>query len=104
MEDAGNYSCAIEAHHNISSSKKALTVMAREKSVRVLNGVKVTLLLLIPSGVLLFCLLTRKKTAETGVSKRSNKVQTDQLDPLYESIAMVVMESSTQRKSSRRTV
>ncbi|XP_072239905.1 sialoadhesin-like [Leuresthes tenuis] len=47
-QHAGNYSCAVRIQGLISSPEKVLTVKARGKSVTIMNGVKVAVLLLIP--------------------------------------------------------
>ncbi|XP_031144885.1 B-cell receptor CD22-like isoform X2 [Sander lucioperca] len=80
-QHAGNYSCAVETPHNISSSEENLTVKP-QIAVAILNAVKLTLIL--PPAVFLLYLRMRKKRTLTSAAEQSDKVQTGKMDELYE--------------------
>ncbi|XP_078131442.1 B-cell receptor CD22-like isoform X2 [Sander vitreus] len=82
-QHAGNYSCAVKTPHNISSSEENLTVKPRI-AVAILNAVKLTVILLFPPAVFLLYLRMRKKRTLTSAAEQSDKVQTGQMDELYE--------------------
>ncbi|KAK2918658.1 B-cell receptor CD22-like isoform X2 [Channa argus] len=84
FQHAGNYSCVVPTPQNISSSEENLTVNARDKSVLIMNAVRLTLLsFLLPGAPLILCLWMRKKKSLT-----STVVRTGQMEMLYETIAL----------------
>ncbi|XP_076741580.1 sialoadhesin-like [Maylandia zebra] len=87
-ENEGNYSCAVNSPQNISSTEKALTVKALEKTVARLNVLKMTLLSLIPAVVFLLYMKTRKKKTVTATAEKSDREQPGQMDQLYESVEL----------------
>ncbi|KAK2817365.1 hypothetical protein Q5P01_025556 [Channa striata] len=89
VQDAGNYSCVVTTHQNISSTEENLTVKARGKSLLIMNAVKLTLLSLLLPGVP-FMLYLKKKTL-TSTAEPSNK-----MEMLYESIALSPMNPAAQ--------
>ncbi|KAK2817366.1 hypothetical protein Q5P01_025557 [Channa striata] len=103
VQDAGNYSCVVTTHQNISSTEAKLIV--KGKSMLILNAAKLTLLsLLLPGVPFVLYLWTRKKKTLTSTAEPSNKVQTGQspvfsvlkMEMLYESIALSTMNPAAQ--------
>ncbi|KAM9769635.1 uncharacterized protein ACNS7B_004677 [Menidia menidia] len=67
-QHAGNYSCAVRISNLLSSTEETLTVKAREKYVRILNGVKIALLLLMPAFLFKLYLMRNKQDASARLS------------------------------------
>ncbi|KAI3352527.1 hypothetical protein L3Q82_005474 [Scortum barcoo] len=88
-QHAGNYSCAVETPQNIISLTETLSVKAREKTMLIVNAAKMAGLSLIVSAVLLLYLVKRRKKRQTSTSKQGDKVQTRQVDSVYDSIRLV---------------
>ncbi|XP_026214684.1 sialoadhesin-like [Anabas testudineus] len=62
-EHEGSYFCTVMNSQNISSSEENLTVKARDKSIMILNSVKVALLsILVLTVASLLCLNRKKET------------------------------------------
>ncbi|KAM4584777.1 uncharacterized protein PAE49_004225 [Odontesthes bonariensis] len=79
-QHAGNYSCAVRTPDFISSPEEVLTVKARGKSVTIMNGVKVAVLLLIPPVVFTLYFMMRKKQAASASVKLREKEQAEQVE------------------------
>ncbi|XP_040892288.1 uncharacterized protein LOC121180730 [Toxotes jaculatrix] len=82
-QHAGNYTCSIETHIQISSYERTLTVQALWNSMAIINAVRLTVVLLVPIPLLLFHLWMRKKKtqpcdAEPNYKRSARKQRTHQ--------------------------
>lgn len=102
MQHAGNYSCAVQTPLNVSSNEKTLTVKPVEKSVAIMNGVKLLFFLLILSAVFLLYLWIRKKKTLASTGKLSDAVQTGQMHSHYDSIPLMVMRPAARREPAQQ--
>ncbi|XP_074486835.1 uncharacterized protein LOC141764982 [Sebastes fasciatus] len=100
-QNAGNYSCAVKSHNNSSSDEETLTVQGLT-SIAILNAMKLTLLFLILLALLLLYLKKRKKRPLTSAAELSDKVQTGQMDQLYESFPLTTTNPAAKREAAEQ--
>ncbi|XP_035516320.1 contactin-5-like [Morone saxatilis] len=100
-QHAGNYSCAVKTHNNISSPIETLTVNV-VKEIGILNAVKLVFLSTTPLAVFLLYLIMRriKSSKKKTAAEPSDKAQTGQMDPLYDSLAPVDMNPAAQTEAA----
>ncbi|XP_031732968.1 B-cell receptor CD22-like [Anarrhichthys ocellatus] len=80
-EHSGNYSCEAQNRRGRSNSTLHLTVVAvLDKTTMIIRNTRLTLVVVIPISLLLFCLWMRKKKALSSTTEPHEPIETVELD------------------------